>query len=96
MADLFEIGQAKLAAAHGNPEAAVRHLGRAIDLGYRRPAELDSPLWDPVRDDLGFIQERARLATLIDEERARIIDMLCGPDAIMTWRDPAPATCAAA
>ena len=94
--DIFEMGRARYAALQGDPEETAQYLGRAIDLGYRDLRDLDLPIWDEVRDSLGFVQQQERLAELIESERAQIIGMLCGPEAIMTWREPAPATCAEA
>lgn len=91
--DRFEVARAKLALVDGDEVAAMRHLTRAIDLGFRVREVLRQPVWDDVRDNLDFLEQVERIDQLIAEERRAVIDMLCGPDALMTWREPAPETC---
>ncbi|MEE4174823.1 MAG: hypothetical protein V2I57_11270 [Xanthomonadales bacterium] len=96
LSDQFEISQAKLALLEGDAGTAMNHLARAIDLGYRDQRALATPVWESVRENLDFLQQRERMDRLIAEERQEIVGMLCGSDALMTWREPAPGTCAEA
>ena len=91
----FQFAGAKLALIEGEEDRALQRLARAIDLGLRDLGETEASIWDPLRDRIGFTEQLDRLEKLRAEERRAVRDMLCGPDAIMTWREPAPETCEA-
>lgn len=85
--------EALLAAIDGRDNDAIIAITNTIDKGGRWRAFLEHPVFDHLRDDARFQAQVNRMADLINTERAEILEMLCGPDTILTSWQPAPATC---
>jgi TolB-like protein len=86
-------GEAQLAAIDGRDSDTIIAITKYIDKGGRWQAYLDHPVFDHLKNNLGFQAQVNRLADLNNTERGEILAMLCGPDTILTSWKPAPETC---
>ena len=55
----------------------------------------DLPAFDELQDNPAFIAQRERLAEIVARQRAAVLEMLCGPEPIVSSWEPAPETCSA-
>ena len=90
----IENGKFRLALLDQRHGDALRALAREIDLGARWSYINDSPSFAALRDDPRFQALASRMLKTIEQERAQVVAMLCGPDKIVTTHQPAPETCA--
>jgi hypothetical protein len=85
--------EALLAAIDGRDDDAIMAITNAIDKGMSWQAFLQHPVFDQLRNDVRFQAQASRMADLVTTQRAEVLEMLCGPDSILTSWQPAPATC---
>ena len=88
----IHIGAAALADYDGRQEDAIDEITAAIDEGYRARVWLDEENWTV--GGPRFDAQRKRLDDILAEQRAEVVEMLCGPDPVSATWEPAPETCA--
>jgi len=67
-----DLSQAQLAALTGNADSALGYLQTSFDSGLRRIPELDSPIFENLRDDPRFTSIRRSMTAHLDAERAKL------------------------
>ena len=85
--------RAHLAAVEGRHDDAIAAIAEAIDAGMRGQPVFYLPVFDELQDDPAFIAQRERLAEIVARQRAAVLEMLCGPEPIVSSWEPAPETC---
>jgi TolB-like protein len=90
----IEMGKAKVALLDRRKEDALQALARAIDLGERSRFIDEHPMFSAVKDEPQFQALVSRMRATVEQERAEVVAMLCGPDKIVREHQPAPETCA--
>jgi TolB-like protein len=88
----IHIGAAVLADFDGRQEEAIDEITAAIDEGYRARVWLDEENWTV--GGPRFDAQRKRLDDILAEQRAEVVEMLCGPEPVSSTWEPAPETCA--
>jgi tetratricopeptide (TPR) repeat protein len=96
-AGLINVGrfanEALLAAIDGRDDDVIMAIANAIDNGASWQAFFQHPVFDHLGNDVRFQAQVNRMADLNNTNRAEILEMLCGPETILTSWQPAPATC---
>lgn len=87
------LNEALLAAIDGRDNDAIIAITNAIDRGASWQAFIQHPVFDHLRNDVRFQAQANRMADLVSTNRAKTLEMLCGPDSTLTSWQPAPATC---
>jgi TolB-like protein len=90
----IEMGKVKVALLDRRKEDALQALARAIDLGERSRFIDEHPMFSAVKDEPQFQALVSRMRATVEQERAEVVAMLCGPDKIVREHQPAPETCA--
>jgi len=85
---------AMLAVLEQRPEAAFRHIEKAIEVGLRDPGFFDEPSFEGVQDDPEFVALRTRVDDMLAEERVKMLQLICQENPVPNAWQPLPATCA--
>lgn len=85
---------ALVAAFDGDRGRAIALLHSAVQRGLRDRIVFDDMIFEPLWDDPRYIQLRADLDTILDEERTKVLQLICFNNPVTEdWR-PLPETCA--
>jgi TolB-like protein len=84
----------RLTLIDGRQDEAIDLAHQRIDLGWRNFVLAETPIADLLGDHPGFAGLLSRMQDAIAAERQQVLEMLCGPEPIVTEYQPAPETCA--
>jgi hypothetical protein len=88
------VAAAMIAILDDDPERAIEELRTGIrDHGLRVDLYFDEPIFDAIRNELGFIDVRKELDTIIAIEHEKVLQLICFNNPVPNeWR-PLPETC---
>ena len=95
---ILDFYRGRLAAYDGQDDRAVALLQRALTatgFSWGR-ADLDHPVFARLLRRPDYVTALKKLDAILAAQRARVVDMLCGPKRISETWQPAPETCAGA
>lgn len=84
---------AMIAAFDQKPDAVVKSLKLAIGNGHRSPWFLDSPIFDDIKLDPGFIAVQQELDAILEDEHHKFLQTICFDNPVPDDWQPMPETC---